>query len=74
MYDFSVDCRTFDIRLCIDIWWKTWYKLMFIFIKEMFIALLSVCVIGSFGESLASNLKCVSLTINYVKLDKQLLI
>ena len=47
---------------------------MFIFIKEMFIALLSVCVIGGFGESLASNLKCISLTINNVKLDKQLLI
>ena len=38
------------------------------FLKEMFIALSSVCTIGSFGESLASNsegcLHYVSLNIN----------
>ena len=27
------------------------------FIKQMFIRLLGVCIIGSFGESLISNLK-----------------
>ena len=40
------------------------YKMMFGFIKKMFIGLLSVSTIGSFRESLFSNLKrpinCVS--------------
>ena len=38
---------------------------MFKFIEKMFIGLSSICTIGSFGESLASNSKvsrkCVSL-------------
>ena len=40
----------------------------------MFIGLLSACTIAIFGESLASNskesIKCVSLTIDNVKLDQ----
>ena len=43
VYIFSVDCRTFGIRDITNIHRylvkKTSYKLMFIFIKEMFIAL-----------------------------------
>ena len=36
------------------------------FIKQMFVRLLGVCIIGSFGESLMSNLKepIKSLTLN----------
>ena len=34
---------------------------MFGFIKTIFIGLLSVCAIASFGESIVSNLKRVSL-------------
>ena len=29
---------------------KTWYKIMFGSIKKMFIGLLNVCAVGSFGE------------------------
>ena len=45
---------------------KTGYKIMFEYIKEIFIELLSASTIGSFGESLASKsdgrLKCISLS------------
>ena len=34
---------------------------MFCIIKTIFTGLLSICVIGSFKESLVSNLKCISL-------------
>ena len=44
---------------------KTRYKIMFGFIKKMFIGLSSPCTRGSFGESLAFNskghIKCESI-------------
>ena len=36
---------------------EAWYKTMFAFIKKMFLGLLSVCIKGSFGQSLISNTK-----------------
>ena len=67
--NFSVDYNIIDISNIIDIQKylikKTWYKLLFEFIKKMFVGLLSVFTLGSFDESLVSNLKgpmkCVSL-------------
>ena len=44
---------------------ETWYKMVFGFIKKIFVGLLSVCVIERFGPLLAFNyterIKCVSL-------------
>ena len=66
---FSVDYNPIDTNDVLDIhrylMKKAWYKIMFGFIKNMFIVLLSVYTIGCFGASLAPNykepIKCVSL-------------
>ena len=57
VYDFSVDYITIDTSNIWNIQWKniTWYKIIFRFIKKMFIGVLRACTKGSFGESSASS-------------------
>ena len=43
---------------------KTWYKIMFGLIKEMFIVLLNVCILVSFGRSLLPKEPTKCLTLN----------
>ena len=67
---FFVEYNTIDTSNALDIhrylMKETWYKIMFGFVIKVFIELLNVYEIGSFGSSLASNYeepnKCVSLT------------
>ena len=60
VYNFSVDYRTFDTSNIINInkylMKKTWHKIMFGIIKQMFIRLLTVQVNAS------NYTKCVSLS------------
>ena len=59
VYDFSIDYDSIDVDDILDIhkiWWKTWYKILFRFVKKLFIELLR------FGGSLVSgSVKCVSI-------------
>ena len=58
-YDFSVDYHSIDVDYILTthkyLMKKTQYKIMFGFIKNAFIGLLSTCTKASFGESLTSN-------------------
>ena len=62
VYDLLVNFASIKIG---DLLKKTQYKIMFKFIKKMYIGLLSSCTTVSFGKSLSSNFeerqKCVSL-------------
>ena len=70
MYGFSIDYGGIDADDILDIhkylMKKTRFKIMFGFIKKMFIGLSGTFMTISFGESLASNtkrcIKCVSLS------------
>ena len=65
----SVNSKTMGtsnfLDICKYLMKKSWYKVIFRYIKKIFIELLSVCAVGSFGESLAPNskgpVKCVSI-------------
>ena len=67
---FSFDYNAIDTNNILDmhryLMKETWKR--FGFIKKMFVGLLSICTIGSFGKSLASNLKG---PIAYVSLNNQ---
>ena len=56
---FSVDYNTIDVNGILDIhrnlMKETYYKIIFRFIKKVFVGLLRICPLGSLGALLAFN-------------------
>ena len=76
VYDFTVDYESIDVAetfyICKYLMQKTWHKIMFGFIKKVFIGLLSVCTTRFCDRTYNSKgaIKDMTFIINYFKLDQ----